>query len=198
MLSKRPIIQACVLVFKRSDRTKPVQNFTLDLRMSKDDINKDAFICRLQFKEGLNTKSSELGLGSTDVVVGFCQKSPNGTLCNFVESITNSQWEIAVEKVMRSCEQTPKLILTVKVLEVDDKHTLSRLSRPNCTGSPKDISKGTSGASSHKKGGKPKRKATELQEDALLWAKLRAGTPITRNKRQEERLYPRQRQQPAF
>ena len=99
---------------------------------------------------------------------------------------------------MRSCEQTPKLILTVKVLEVDDKHPLSRLSRPNCTGSPKDISKGTSAASSHKKGGKPKRQATELQEDTLLWAKLRAGTPITWNKRQEERLYQRQRQQPAF
>ena len=68
--------------------------------MSKDDINKDAFICRLRFKEGLNTKSSELGLGSTDVVVGYSQKSPNGPLCNFVESITNSQWEIAVEKAM--------------------------------------------------------------------------------------------------
>lgn len=165
-----------------------MQNFALDLRMSKDDINKDAFISRLQFKEGLNTKSSELGLGSTDVVIGYSQKSPNGTLCNFVESITNSQWEIAVEKVMRSCEQTPKLILTVKVVEVDDKHPLSRLSRPNCTGSPKDSSKGTSAASSHKKGGKAKRKATELQEDTLLWAKLRAGTQITRNKRQEERL----------
>lgn len=36
-----------------------------------------------------------------------------------------------------------------------------------------------------KKGGKPKRKAAELQEDTLLWAKLRAGAPITRNKRQE-------------
>ena len=120
MLSKRPIIQACVPVFKVSDRTKPVQNFALDLRMSKDDINKDAFICRLRFKEGLNTKSSELGLGSSDVVVGYSQKSPNGPLCNFVESITNSQWEIAVEKAMRSCEQTPKLILAVKLLEVHD------------------------------------------------------------------------------
>ena len=29
--------------------------------------------------------------------------------------------------------------------------------------------------------GKPNRKATELQEDTLLWAKLRAGTPINRN-----------------
>ena len=48
--------------------------------------------------------------------------------------------------------------------------------------------KGTSASSSHKKGGTPKRKATELQGDLLLWAKLRAGTPITRNKRQEERL----------
>lgn len=165
-----------------------MQNFALDLRMSKDDINKDAFICRLRFKEGLNTKSSELGLGSTDVVVGYSQKSPNGPLCNLVESITNSQWEIAVEKAMRSCEQTPKLILTVKLLEVHDKHPLSRLSRPNCADSPKNISKETSAASSHKKGGKPKRKAAELQEDTLLWAKLRAGAPITRNKRQEERL----------
>lgn len=164
-----------------------MQNFALDLRMSKDDINKGAFICRLRFKEGLNTKSSELGLGSTDVIVGYSQKSPNGPLCNFVESITNSQWEIAVETVMRSCEQTPKLILTVKLLEVHGKHPLSRLSSPNF-GSPKDISKETSAASSHKKGGKPKRKAAELQEDTLLWAKLRAGTPITRNKQQEERL----------
>lgn len=37
-------------------------------------------------------------------------------------------------------------------------------------------------------GGKPRRKATELQGDTLLWAKLMAGTPITRNKQQEERL----------
>ena len=40
----------------------------------------------------------------------------------------------------------------------------------------------------YKKGGKPKRKATEFQEHTLLWAKLRAATLITRNKRQEERL----------
>lgn len=73
------------------------------VRKSKDDINKEAFTCRLQFKEGLNTKSSELGIGSTDVVVGYSKKSPNGTLCNFVESIINNQWEIAVLKVMRSC-----------------------------------------------------------------------------------------------
>lgn len=33
-----------------------------------------------------------------------------------------------------------------------------------------------------------RRETAELQEDTLLWAKLRAGTPITRNKRQEERL----------
>lgn len=39
-----------------------------------------------------------------------------------------------------------------------------------------------------KKDGKAKRKATDLQEDMLLWAKLRAGTRITRNKRQDERL----------
>lgn len=103
MLSKRPILQACVLVFKENDRTKPVQNFALDVRMSKDDINKDAFISRLQFKEGLNKKSSEFGLGFTDVVIGYSQKSLNGKLRNFVESITNSQWEIAVEKVTRSC-----------------------------------------------------------------------------------------------
>lgn len=156
--------------------------------MTKNDINKDAFIHRLQFQEGLSKKSSELGLGSIDVVVGYSQKSPNGTLCNFVESITNSQWEIAVEKVVRSCDQTPKFILTVKVLEVDDKHPLSRFSRPTGTAPPKDSSKGTPAASSDKKGGKPKRKATELNEDTLLWAKLKAGTQITRNKRQEDRL----------
>lgn len=192
---ERPIIQAYVLVFKLNDRTKPIQTFALDLRMSKDDINKEGFIRRLQFREGLNTKSSELGLGSTDVVVGYSQKSPNGTLCNFVESITNSQWEIAVEKVVRSCEQAPKLTLTVKVVEVDDKHPLTR---HTCSGptvgnskeapavSPRDGQ--PSDESSRKKGGKSKRKAREVHEDTLLWAKLKAGTQFTRNKRQDERL----------
>ena len=72
------------------------------------------------FSRRIKHKSSKLGLGSTNVIVGYTQKSHNGTLCNFVESITNSQWEIAFE-VVRSFEQTPKLILTVKVLEVDNK-----------------------------------------------------------------------------
>lgn len=39
--------------------------------MSKDDINKDAFICRFRFKEGLNIKFFELGFGFIDVVVGY-------------------------------------------------------------------------------------------------------------------------------
>ena len=43
--------------------------------MSKDDIYKDVFICRLQFKEGLNIKSSESEFGSTDGSVGFCRGS---------------------------------------------------------------------------------------------------------------------------
>ena len=43
--------------------------------MSKDDIYKDVFICRLQLKEGLNIKSSELEFGSTDGSLGFCRGS---------------------------------------------------------------------------------------------------------------------------
>lgn len=70
---------------------KTSTKFCMGSKMSKEDINKDAFICRLRFKEGLNTKSSESGLGSTDVVVGYKHKSTYGPLCNFVESITNSQ-----------------------------------------------------------------------------------------------------------
>ena len=45
-----------------------------------------------------------------DVVVAYSKKSPNGTLFYFADSITISQWEIAAEKIMRSCiKQTPKL-----------------------------------------------------------------------------------------
>ena len=43
----------------------------------------------------------------------------------------------------------------------------------------------TSDESSHKKGGK-KRKASELEEDKLLWAKLKTGVQISRNKRLRE------------
>lgn len=157
--------------------------------MGKEDANKEGFIRRLQVQEGLNTKSSELGLGAINVVLGYSQKSPNGTLCNFVESITDSQWQIAVEKVLRSCEQPPKVVLTVKMLEVDDKHPLSR---QNCTGPTREGSKEApvSQSKGHEcnKQGKTKRKACELQEDTLLWAKLKAGKEVTRNKRQEERL----------
>ena len=103
---------------------------------------------------------------------------------------------------MRSCEQAPRLILTVKVVEVDDKHPLTR---HTCSGPTVDISKEApavsprdgqpSDESSRKKGGKSKRKAREVHEDTLLWAKLKAGTQFTRNKRQDERL--RQRKENA-
>lgn len=43
----------------------------------------------------------------------------------------------------------------------------------------------TSAVSSHKKGGKPKRKVTKLQEDTLLWAKLRAGSPGKNDKKKD-------------
>ena len=49
----------------------------------------------------------------------------------------------------------------------------------------------TSDENSDKNSGKQskqKRKASELEEDKLLWAKLKSGAQITRNKRQEKRL----------
>ena len=70
MLSKRPMIQACVLVLKLSDRKKTRAKFCIRSNNEQrlDDINDVAFTSRLQFKEGLNTKSSKLGIGPTDVV----------------------------------------------------------------------------------------------------------------------------------
>ena len=75
-----------------------------------------------------------------------------------------------------------------KVLEVDGKHPCQDFQDRIALALQKTTQKGRLTASCHRKSGKPKRKATELQKDTLLWAKLRAGTPITRNKRQEERL----------
>lgn len=64
----------------------------------------------LENQDMLNPDELHVGLGSTDVVVGYSQKFPNGTLRNFVETMTDSQWE----EVVRSCEQTPKQNITVK------------------------------------------------------------------------------------
>ena len=91
LLSKRLVTQAYVLVFRSSDRLKPAQTLAMDLRFSKEDIQKNLFITRLQSQEGLNEKSSELGLGSVNIIIGYSQKSPTGTLVNFVESIAASQ-----------------------------------------------------------------------------------------------------------
>ena len=76
-----------------------------------------------------------------------------------------------------------------KVLEVDGKHPCQDFQDRIALALQKTTQKGRLTASCHRKSGKPKRKATELQKDTVLWAKLRAGTPVTsRNKRQEERL----------
>lgn len=71
----------------------------MDLRFSKDDIQKQRIITHLLSQEGLNQKSSELGLGSVNVV-SYSQKSPTGTLKNFLESIITNQQEIARNKAI--------------------------------------------------------------------------------------------------
>lgn len=92
---------------------------------------------------------------------------------------------------MRLSEQSAKSILTIKVLEVDDKHPLSRPNYNGTTKSTRDISNRmptvrpsegqsfeTSDENSDKNSGKQskqKRKASELEEDKLLWAKLKSG-----------------------
>ena len=60
LLSKRVVTQAYVLVFRSSDRLKPAQTLTMDLRFGKEVIQKQLFITRLQSQEGLSETSSEL------------------------------------------------------------------------------------------------------------------------------------------
>ena len=47
----------------------------MDLRFSKEDIQKQLFITRLQCQEGLNEKSSELGLGSVNYAYPMASKT---------------------------------------------------------------------------------------------------------------------------
>ena len=91
LVSKKLVTQAYVLVFRTSNCVKPVQTFAMDLRFSKDHIENQRFVIRLLTQEGLNEKSRELGLGSVNVIIGYSQRSPIGTLVNFVESITTNQ-----------------------------------------------------------------------------------------------------------
>lgn len=174
MLLKRPIIQAYMLASKWMTEQSPCKIFN-----GSEDEQKPPRQGRVYTLATVSRRIKH----KIHVVVGYSEKSTTATLCNFVESIINTQWEIAV-LVVRSCEQIPKLtldILTVKVLEVDDRHPLTIFIRPKCTGSQKDSSKGTPATSSHTKGGKTKRNASELKEDALLWVKLKEGTQITWN-----------------
>ena len=90
LLSKKLVTQAYVLVFRTSNRVKPVQTFAMDLRFGKDDIENQRFIIRLLTQEGLNEKSRESGLGSVNVIIGYSQRLSIGTLANFVESITTN------------------------------------------------------------------------------------------------------------
>ena len=71
LLSKKLVTQAYVLVFRTSDRVKPVQTFAMDLCFGKDDIENQHFVIRLLTQEGLNEKSRESGLGSVNVIIGY-------------------------------------------------------------------------------------------------------------------------------
>jgi len=189
LLSKKLVTRAYVLVFRTSDGVKPVQTFATDLRFGKDDIEKQRFVIRLLTQEGLNEKSRELGLGSVNVVIGYSQRSPTGTLVNFVESIMTNQWEIALQKVLE-IESSPRLYLTIKVIETDTAHSLSR---PNIAKNTdfKETSQDPTATVANKESnnkGKRKRKREEMKEDELLWEKRLEGEGVNRNKRQQQRL----------
>lgn len=46
LLSKRLVTQAYILVLRSSDRLKPGITFAMDLRFSKDDIQRQHFLAR--------------------------------------------------------------------------------------------------------------------------------------------------------
>lgn len=71
LLSKKLVTQAYVLVFRTSDRVKPVQTFAMDLCFGKDDIEKQHFVMHLLTQEGLNEKSRELGPGWVNSIIGY-------------------------------------------------------------------------------------------------------------------------------
>lgn len=113
------------------------------------------------------------------LIVGYSQKSSTGSLVNFIQSITDSQWLIALEKVLRGDQ---RLVLTVKLVELDNTHPLLRVK-------PVDVSTGKKQCTTKsKREGKGKRKENELREDNILWNRLKNKEAVTRNARQTERL----------
>lgn len=162
-----------------------MQNFAMDLRLSRTDTGLDGFSKRLYSSEGLIEKSRSLGLGATKIVLGYCQKSGNGTLGNFVESITQNQWLIALEKVLVS---TPN-VLTIKLMELDNQHPLSSssCSLTKAVSAPSEQNAKAKMTKCGKTNSK-RRKKEELQDDMLLWERLKARQPVTRSERQDERL----------
>lgn len=59
LLSKKLVTQAYVLVFRTSNRVKPVQTFAMDLHFGKDDIENQRFVIRLLTQDGLNETNRE-------------------------------------------------------------------------------------------------------------------------------------------
>ena len=85
-----------------------------------------------------------------------------------------NQWEIALQKVLE-IEHFPRLYLTIKVIETNNAHPLSG---PNIAKNAdfKEISQDPTATVTDKESnskGKRKRKREEMQEDELLWEKLK-------------------------
>lgn len=88
-----------------------------------------------------------------------------------MESITDSQWEIALQKILEA-GQSPKVYLIVKVMEICNAHPLLRHKTANNQNNKETLQKTPREGKESNNKGKRKRKGEEMKEDDLLWQRL--------------------------
>ena len=136
----------------------------------------------------------------SDIEIGYAAKLPSGnlSLSSFVESLTDLQWKLALQKLYNDRNYT----LLIKVIEKTDQDSLThrkpgkapftvnetiRKRASNCIAAANTASSSQEGRA--KKSRTKALQKAELKEDEELWSKLKMGEPNpSRNSRQEERL----------
>ena len=107
-------IQACVLFLKFKE-VKPFHTIFLDLVITSSDKSIHCFKKKLLVESGVKQKRQSLCKKESDIEVGYAGKLPSGnlSLSSFVESLTDLQWKLTLQKPYNDRNYT----LLIKVIE---------------------------------------------------------------------------------
>ena len=101
-LDASEIVAVNIMMFKKNQQL-PCHKYNIDMALlGSDDYDAIKFKKRL-INEGVNEVRKKIGLMRTDVQLGYWKKE-NGKMIDFRESFNNSQWGIALKRVLESPE----------------------------------------------------------------------------------------------